>query len=76
METLQANEAAAKAAFLQTLKNPRTVDRALELAAKLNREVGSLPEDEVGRPIQITFISNVKGPGGARLGRSGQVGQP
>ncbi|MGH7310068.1 MAG: DUF5681 domain-containing protein [Candidatus Rokuibacteriota bacterium] len=62
LETLQESEAEAKASYRRMLGNARTVGQALDLAAKLNKEIGSGAIEDM-KPVVINFHSNVRGPG-------------
>ena len=52
------SEAAYRAALHRAMTNPRTVLQFTELAAKLNREIGSHAEPMAGRTV-IKLITNV-----------------
>ncbi|MGH7390351.1 MAG: DUF5681 domain-containing protein [Candidatus Rokuibacteriota bacterium] len=62
LETLEASAAEAKASYRRMLGSPRTVGQALDLAAKLNKEIGSGAIENM-KPVVINFHSNVRGPG-------------
>jgi hypothetical protein len=59
LEAVQEGQAAVRATLRRMLKDPRTAVHVLELAAKLNGEIGREAEHPTGRRVTINMITNV-----------------
>jgi hypothetical protein len=60
LEVVQEGQATARATLRRMLKDPRTaVQVMIELAAKLNGEIGRDAQDPTGRRVSINVMTNV-----------------
>jgi hypothetical protein len=59
IEVVQEGQATARATLRRMLKDPRTAVQVLELAAKLNGEIGRDAQSPTDRPVRINVITNV-----------------